>query len=57
MEFIPRHCDRCHERLPPLPGHDDPEATWHQLAALAPIAALVTEYSGPLLHVLRLRHP
>jgi hypothetical protein len=29
-DFIPRHCQRCHELLPPGPGPDDPEPTWHR---------------------------
>jgi transposase len=46
IPFVPRHCDRCHEPLPPHPGPDDPEPTWHQVAELPDIAARVTEYQG-----------
>ena len=39
VEFLPRHCDRCQEPLPPLPGPDDPEPTWHQVAEMPPMSA------------------
>ena len=45
--FSPRHCDRCHGPLPPSPGPQDPEPTWHQVAELPEMAAQVTEYQGP----------
>jgi transposase len=44
--FVPRRCDRCQEPLPPLPGRDDPEPSWHQVAELPEVAARVTEYQG-----------
>ena len=46
IPFVPRHCDRCHEPLPPEPGPDDPAPTWHQVAELPKLAAQVTEYQG-----------
>jgi transposase len=46
VPFVPSHCDRCHEPLPPHPGPDDPEPTWHQIAELPKMAAHVTEYQG-----------
>jgi transposase len=46
IPFVPAHCDRCHEPLPPHPGLDDPEPSWHQVAELPKVAALVTEYQG-----------
>jgi len=46
IPFVPSHCDRCHAPLPPNPGPDDPEPTWHQVAELPPLAAQVTEYQG-----------
>ncbi len=46
VTLAPTHCDRCREPLPPLPGPDDPEPTWHQVAELPPAAAIVTEYQG-----------
>jgi transposase len=46
ITFVPSHCDRCQEPLPPQPGPDDPEPSWHQVAELPPVAAQVTEYQG-----------
>jgi transposase len=46
VRLVPRRCDRCHGRLPPEPGPDDPEPTWHQVAELPETAAHVTEYQG-----------
>jgi transposase len=46
IDFVPHHCDRCHEPLPPHRGADDPEPTWHQVAELPAVAAAVTEYQG-----------
>jgi transposase len=45
-DFVPRHCQRCREPLPPGPAADDPEPTWHQVAELPRLAAEVTEYRG-----------
>ena len=45
-DFVPRHCQRCREPLPPGPAPDDPEPTWHQVAELPRLAAEVTEYRG-----------
>jgi transposase len=44
--FAPARCDRCHEPLPALATPADPPPTWHQVAELPPVAALVTEYQG-----------
>jgi transposase len=46
IPFVPSHCDRCHEPLPPQAAPDDPAPTWHQVAELPKLAALVTEYQG-----------
>src|SRR5262245_66364930 len=46
LPFVPSHCDRCHAPLPPHPGLDDPEPSWHQVAELPQLAALITEYQG-----------
>ncbi len=46
VSFVPSHCDRCHEPLPPQAAPDDPAPTWHQVAELPPVAAQVTEYQG-----------
>ena len=45
-DFIPRHCQRCHEPLPAVAAPDDPQPTWHQVAELPKLAAEVTEYRG-----------
>lgn len=45
-DFIPSHCQRCHQPLPALPAPDDPPPTWHQVAELPKLAAEVTEYRG-----------
>lgn len=50
LPFVPSHCDRCHEPLPPQPGPEDPEPSWHQVAELPPTAAVVTEYQGHYRH-------
>jgi transposase len=46
IPFVPSHCDRCHEPLPPQAAPDDPAPTWHQVAELPKVAAQVTEYQG-----------
>jgi transposase len=46
ITFVPDRCGRCHEPLPPNPGPDDPEPTWHQVAEVPAMAAQVTEYQG-----------
>jgi transposase len=46
IPFVPSHCDRCHEPLPPQQGPDDPAPSWHQVAELPQVAAQVTEYQG-----------
>jgi transposase len=46
VSFVPSHCERCHAPLPPHPGPEDPEPTWHQVAELPPVAAQGTEYQG-----------
>jgi transposase len=46
IPFVPSHCHRCQEPLPPHPGPDDPEPSWHQVAELPRVAALVSEYQG-----------
>jgi transposase len=46
VTFVPDRCTRCQAPLPPHPGLDDPEPTWHQVAELPPTAAHVTEYQG-----------
>jgi transposase len=42
----PTHCRRCRHPLPAEPGPHDPPPTWHQVAELPEIAAVVTEHQG-----------
>jgi transposase len=42
----PTHCRRCRHPLPAEPGPHDPPPTWHQVAELPAIAAVVTEHQG-----------
>ena len=46
VSFVPNHCSRCAEPLPPNPGLDDPQPSWHQVAELPKMAARITEYQG-----------
>ncbi len=46
IPFVPQRCERCYAALSPHPGRDDPEPTWHQVAALPELAAHVIEYQG-----------
>src|SRR5947208_11609762 len=46
VAFVPDTCTRCAARLPAEAGPQDPEPTWHQVAELPPVAAVVTEYQG-----------
>jgi transposase len=46
ISLIPHQCERCQTPLPAQPGPNDPEPTWHQVAELPRIAAVVTEYQG-----------
>lgn len=46
VTLVPQRCGRCHQPLPPGPGPEDPEPTWHQVAELPQMTAHVTEYQG-----------
>ena len=46
VSFVPDHCVRCREPLPPNPSPLDPAPSWHQVAELPKVAAVVTEYQG-----------
>jgi transposase len=46
IPLVPDSCARCQARLPAQPGPHDPEPTWHQVAELPPLQAVVTEYQG-----------
>jgi transposase len=44
--YVPTVCDQCHASLPTGPGPGDPEPTWHQVAELPELAAIITEHQG-----------
>src|SRR5438067_2018692 len=44
IPFVPTHCERCREPLPPPAAPEDPAPTWHQVAELPKVAAQVIEY-------------
>ena len=46
ITFVPDRCTRCAAPLPPQASPQDPEPSWHQVAELPPMAAVVTEYQG-----------
>jgi transposase len=46
IDHIPTTCRLCQHALPAGPGPTDPEPTWHQVAELPPLAAVVTEHRG-----------
>lgn len=46
VSYVPQTCADCHAPLPADPGPDDPEPTWHQVAELPKLAAVVTEHQA-----------
>ncbi len=46
IALVPAQCARCRAPLPAEPGADDPPPSWHQLAELPRLAAVVTEFQG-----------
>jgi transposase len=46
IALVPSHCEGCHSALPQEPSDGDPEPTWHQVAELPRVAAVVTEFQG-----------
>jgi transposase len=44
--YVPKVCAGCQSPLPQEPGPDDPEPSWHQVAEIPPLAAIVTEHQG-----------
>jgi transposase len=46
IQYIPAECERCQASLPNEAGVDDPGPTWHQVAELPSVAAIVTEHQG-----------
>ncbi len=46
VPYVPQACERCGTELSQQPGPQDSEPTWHQVAELPPVAAIVTEHQG-----------
>lgn len=46
VSYVPSTCTRCQAPLPERPAPGDPEPSWHQVAELPPLAAIVTEHRG-----------
>jgi transposase len=46
IDHLPSTCGRCQHALPVAPGPTDPPPTWHQVAELPSVAAIVTEHLG-----------
>src|SRR3954471_22236058 len=46
IALVPTHCESCRAPLPQQPSPADPEPTWHQVAELPRVAAVVTEFQG-----------
>ena len=46
VPYVPTTCTRCQAPLPEAPGPGDPEPTWHQVAEIPPLVAIVTEHRG-----------
>ena len=44
--YLPTTCSGCQAALPVEPGPHDPEPSWHQVAELPPMAAIVTEHQA-----------
>ena len=46
VPYIPTTCTHCQATLPAEPSPTDPEPTWHQVAELPELAAVITEHQG-----------
>jgi transposase len=46
IPLVPTHCERCQASLSAPPGPDDPEPSWHQVAELPRLSAVITEFQG-----------
>jgi transposase len=46
IPLLPSQCERCRAPLPAQAGPADPEPSWHQVAELPRLAAVVTEFQG-----------
>jgi transposase len=46
VPYVPTVCEHCNTPLSPEPEPGDPEPTWHQVAELPELAAIITEHQG-----------
>lgn len=46
VPYVPTICTHCQAPLAADPGPGDPEPTWHQVAELPELAAVITEHQG-----------
>jgi transposase len=46
VPYLPTACAHCRAPLPAEPGPGDPEPSWHQVAELPELAAVITEHQG-----------
>ena len=46
VPYVPTTCAHCQAPLPAEPTPADPEPTWHQVAELPELAAVITEHQG-----------
>src|SRR3954451_12328461 len=46
VPYVPTTCAHCQAPLSAEPGPGDPEPTWHQVAELPELAAIITEHQG-----------
>src|SRR5271166_2711971 len=46
VPHVPTICTQCQALLPAEPGPGDPEPSWHQVAELPELAAVITEHQG-----------
>jgi transposase len=46
VPYVPTTCAHCQAPLPADPSPGDPEPTWHQVAELPELAAVITEHQG-----------
>jgi transposase len=46
VAYVPTACDHCNAPLAAEAGPGDPEPTWHQVAELPELAAVITEHQG-----------
>lgn len=46
VPYVPAICAHCQTPLPAEPGPGDPEPSWHQVAEVPPLAAVITEHQA-----------